>query len=319
MPFPISTYRLTPDSRTIVFVTSEPAGTANLPVIYSIQDDGRRLSRITSGQPPNAEGEGGPVGGGGFGGGISELNISRDGRTLFFRERDGIYSVPLSAATAAAGATAGAREAGRRRINFNVRVRVDRSAEWSEMFDELANDEIRYDQRCRHGLCNAAKYQPLGDSLANVRTLHHQRNDRRAERIPHRSGPRRAVQAVAELCPSGLELEADNTAGRYRVTHVYEDGPQIKTGFASKRRLSHRHQWKPVKAGDDYWALLNNRLNRKVEVTFNNKPAEDGAWHPGSRRFDEHIASFDMTVGVNAARRWTNFQAVASVTFISRR
>jgi tricorn protease len=36
---------------------------------------------------------------------------------------------------------------------------------------------------------------------------------------------------------------------------------------------------KPVKAGDDYWELLNNRLNRKVDVTFNSKPADDGAWH----------------------------------------
>src|SRR4030095_8488580 len=35
---------------------------------------------------------------------------------------------------------------------------------------------------------------------------------------------------------------------------------------------------KPVKAGDNYWEILNHRLNRKVEVTFNNKPSEDGAW-----------------------------------------
>src|SRR5204863_9068150 len=78
MPFPIFNYVVAPDSRTIIFVTTEPAGVASVPVIYSIQDDGRRLSRITSGQPPNDEGEGGPGGGGGFGGGISELNISRD-------------------------------------------------------------------------------------------------------------------------------------------------------------------------------------------------------------------------------------------------
>jgi tricorn protease len=31
-------------------------------------------------------------------------------------------------------------------------------------------------------------------------------------------------------------------------------------------------------AGEEYWALLNDRLNRKVEVTFNSKPNEDGAW-----------------------------------------
>src|SRR5258705_13265248 len=97
MPFPIFNYIIAPDSRTIIFVTTEPAGMASVPVIYSIQDDGRRLARITSGQPPNEDGEQGPGGGGGFGGGVSELNISRDGRSLFFRERGELYSVPLAA------------------------------------------------------------------------------------------------------------------------------------------------------------------------------------------------------------------------------
>ena len=53
MPFPILNFTIAPDSRTLVFVTTEPAGPATIPVIYSIQDDGRRLSRITAGQPPH--------------------------------------------------------------------------------------------------------------------------------------------------------------------------------------------------------------------------------------------------------------------------
>src|SRR5439155_15209314 len=93
MPFPISTYTIAPDSRTIVFVTTEPAGVTSTPVVYSIQEDGKRLTRVTAGGPPAADDAGG--GGGGFGGGISDLGISRDGRTLFFAERNGIYSVPL--------------------------------------------------------------------------------------------------------------------------------------------------------------------------------------------------------------------------------
>src|SRR5690242_18938709 len=127
MPFPISGYAITPDSRTIVFVTSAPAGPANIPVIYSIADNGRRFTRVTAGQPPQDGEGGGPGGGGGFGGGISDLNVSRDGRTLFFREREAIYSVPLSPAGQGAGAAASAAGAGgaaggRRRINFSVRV-----------------------------------------------------------------------------------------------------------------------------------------------------------------------------------------------------
>ena len=69
MPFPISQFTVAPDSRTIIFVTSEPSATTSLPVVYSIQDDGRRLTRVASGAPPQADGDGPPGGGGGFGGG----------------------------------------------------------------------------------------------------------------------------------------------------------------------------------------------------------------------------------------------------------
>src|SRR5205807_10222869 len=130
MPFPVSTYTIAPDSRTIVFVTTEPGAMFATPVIYSIQEDGKRLTRIVAGGPPTGEGEGG---GGGFGGGLGGLGISRDGRTLFYFDRREIYSVPLGGTTAAA-ATAGRGEGvggARRRINFNVRVKINRPAEWA--------------------------------------------------------------------------------------------------------------------------------------------------------------------------------------------
>src|ERR1043165_5759948 len=62
MPFAILNYTITPDSRTIVFITTETAGPATLPMLYSIQEDGRRLTRVTAGQPPNEAGESGPGG-----------------------------------------------------------------------------------------------------------------------------------------------------------------------------------------------------------------------------------------------------------------
>ena len=292
MPFPILNYTLAPDSRTIVFVTTEPVAQASLPVIYSIQEDGRRLSRITSGQPPT-EGGDGPGGGGGFGGpGVSGLNISRDGRTLFFRERDGVYSVPLSAAAGAAAAAAAgpagpAREAGRRRINFNVRVRVDRPAEWAEMFDDgWRTMKYRFYDPKMHGMdwdAMRAKYRPLVEFVGDRQELLNLLNEMIGElnashtgAAPPPRGPGAGGVATAHL---GIELEPDKAAGRYRVTHVYEDGPadkdwvRVKTGDYLLAING-----KPVKAGDEYWEILNNRLNRKMVVTFNNKPAEDGAW-----------------------------------------
>ncbi|HEX7332262.1 MAG TPA: S41 family peptidase [Pyrinomonadaceae bacterium] len=297
MPFPIFNYTITPDSRTIVFVTTEPAGAGNLPVIYSIQEDGRRLTRVTAGQPPNEGADGGPPGGGGgFGGGISDLHISRDGRTLFFSERDNVYSVPLGQAPGA-GATAGAavaatpsRDAGpaRRRINFNVRVRVDRPAEWAEMFDDgWRTMKYRFYDPKMHGTdwdAMRAKYRPLVDFVGDRQELLNIINEMIGElnashtgAAPPPRGPGSGGVATSHL---GVELEPDSAAGRYRVTHIYEDGPADKDWVRVKvGDYLLAIDGKPVKAGDEYWQLLNQRLNRKVNVTFNSKPAEDGAWN----------------------------------------
>ena len=295
MPFPILNYAITPDSRRLVFVTTEPAGAASIPVLYSIQDDGRRLSRITAGQPPN-EGGGGPGGGGGFGGGFSNLKIARDGRTVFFRERDSIYSVPLPAArdasagaTGAAPATGGTGQGGgaRRRINFNVRVRIDRPAEWAEMFDDgWRTMKYRFYDPKMHGMdwdAMRAKYRPLVDYVGDRQELLNIINEMIGElnashtgAAPPPRGPGAGGVATSHL---GLELEPDKTAGLYRVTHVYEDGPSDKDWVRVKvGDYLLAIDGRPVKAGDEYWALLNTRLNRKVTVKFNSKPGEEGSW-----------------------------------------
>ena len=292
MPFPILNYTMTPDSRTLVFVTTEPAGPATIPVIYSIQDDGRRLTRITAGQPPNEGAEGGPQGGGGFGGGVSGLNVSRDGRTLFFRERDAVYSVPLAptpaAGAAAASAGAGREAAGRRRINFNVRVRVDHEAEWAEMFDDgWRTMKYRFYDPNMHGMdwdAARAKYRPLVDYVGDRQELLNIINEMIGELNASHTGaappPRGPGGGGVSTSHLGVELEPDAAAGRYRVAYIYEDGPADKDWVRVKvGDYLLAIEGKQVKAGDEYWQLLNTRLNRKVNVTFNSKPAEDGAWN----------------------------------------
>ncbi|HEY6805763.1 MAG TPA: S41 family peptidase [Pyrinomonadaceae bacterium] len=287
MPFPVTNYVIAPDSRTIAFVTSEPAGAANIGVIYSIQEDGRRLTRITAGQPPAGDGEGGPGGGGGFGGGFSGLNISRDGRTLFFRERDAIYSVPLAAAPQGPAAAAGG-AGGRRRINFNVRVHVDHAAEWAEMFDDgWRTMKYRFYDPQMHGMdwdAARAKYRPLVDYVGDRQELLNIVNEMIGELNASHTGaappPSRGAGGGVSTGNLGIELEPDNAAGRYRVSYIYEDGPADKDWVKVKvGDYLLAINGKPVKAGDDYWELLNDRLNRKVDVTFNSKPAEAGAWH----------------------------------------
>ena len=297
MPFPVTNFEVAPDSRTIVFATTELAGQSNVPVIYTVQEDGRRLTRVTAGTPPaGGDGPGGPPqGGGGFGGGVSNLNISRDGRTLFFQEGDFVYSVALAggapgggAAAAAGGPSGAAGGAQRRRINFTAKVKVDRPAEWAEMFDDAWRTmKYRFYDPKMHGMdwdAMRAKYRPLVEYVGDRQELLNIVNEMIGELNASHTGAApppgggRDPNAVS-TGHLGVELEPDAAAGRYRVTHVYENGPAdkdwVKVAVGDYLIAINGN---PVKAGDEYWSLLNHRLNRKVAVSFNNKPAPEGAW-----------------------------------------
>jgi tricorn protease len=60
---------------------------------------------------------------------------------------------------------------GRRRINFNVRVRVDRPAEWAEMFDDgWRTMKYRFYDPQMHGMdwdAARTKYRPLVDFVGD--------------------------------------------------------------------------------------------------------------------------------------------------------
>ena len=295
MPFAVFDYAIGADNRTIVFVTTEPAGIRNVPVVYSIQEDGRRLTRVIAGEPPAAdEGGGGRGGGGGFGGGINNLNISRDGRTLFFREGSSVYTVALAPAAGAgagagapAAAASGGRESARRRVNFTARVRIDKSTEWAEMFDDAWRTmKYRFYDASMHGKDwdgARAKYQPLVEFVGDRQELLNIVNEMIGELNASHTGaappPRGREGAGVSTAHLGVELQADDAAGRYKVTHVYEEGPADKDWVkVSDGDYLIAINGKQVKAGDNYWEMLNHRLNRKVEVTFNNKPSEEGSW-----------------------------------------
>ena len=127
-----------------------------------------------------------------------------------------------------------------------------------------------------------AKYQPLVQYVGERQELLNLINEMIGElnashtgAAPGFGGQEGRVQTVH----LGIDLQADEQAGRYRVTHVYENGPSDKDWVkVTAGDYLVAINGKPVKAGDNYWQLLNHRLNRKVEVTFNNKASEDGAW-----------------------------------------
>jgi tricorn protease len=292
MPFGAIQYTVTPDNRSVIFVTTEPSSGRPFPtpVIYSIGADGKRLTRVTAGESPREGGGGGRGGFGGFGGGISDLAVSRDGRTLFFKEGSSIYSVGLGAPAGfgAAAAATGGRESARRRLNFNVQVKIDKPAEWAEMFDDAWRTmKYRFYDPQMHGKdwdAARAKYQPLVQFVGDRQELLNIVNEMIGELNASHTGAagprgREGREVNVTTWNLGMELIPDDSAGRYRVGHIFEDGPADKDWVkVSTGNYLIAINGDPVKSTDDYWELLNHKLNRKIEVTFNDKPTEDGAW-----------------------------------------
>jgi tricorn protease len=185
------------------------------------------------------------------------------------------------------GSSAGGGAATRRRINFNAKVRIDKPAEWAEMFDDAWRTmKYRFYDPQMHGKdwdAMRAKYQPLVEYVGERQELLNIINEMIGELNASHTGASPGFGGGSEgrvqTVHLGVDLEADEQAGRYKVTHVYESGPADKDWVkVSAGDYLIAINGKPVKAGDNYWQILNHRLNRKVEVTFNNKPSEEGAW-----------------------------------------
>jgi tricorn protease len=300
-------------------------GGGGTPSIYSIQDNGKRMTRIASGTPrPTADDEDSRPRGmrGGFRGGMSNLQLTRDGRTLFFQEGESVFSTPVSgggggggggfaaALAAAAGggggggrgsgggagasgeSAAGGGGGGRRRISFNVTVRIDKPQEWDEMFDDAWRCmKYRFYDPKLHGTdwdAMRAKYKPLVAFVADRHELMNVINEMigelNASHTGASAGRDRGPAGPGAPAPVttrhlGVDLKADQAAGRYKITHVYQDGPADKDWLKiSAGNYLIALDGKPVKAGDDYEKFLGRRLNRKVELTLNDKPVPEGAW-----------------------------------------
>jgi tricorn protease len=301
------------DGRTVVFAAS--SGTGSGISLYSCTDDGRNLRTLATTTPTTTsdEGDGTPRGSGGFfRGGIGNLRITRDGRTLFYQQGNGVYTLTLGGGVGSGTALAGGRGgfgrgggspaasesstpsasgSGGRRINFTVTLTIDKPAEWQQMFaDAWRTMKYRFYDPKLHGtdwLAIRAKYEPIVAHVADRQELMNLINEMigelnashtgaSASRSRDSSDPAAAVQTVH----LGIDLVPDIVSGRYRVAHIYEGGPADKDWInisVGDYLLAIDDQ--PVLANDNLWRLLNNRrLNRKVKLTLNRVPGEAGAW-----------------------------------------
>ncbi|HUR46720.1 MAG TPA: hypothetical protein VMZ27_12655, partial [Candidatus Saccharimonadales bacterium] len=296
----VSTVTPSPDSRTYAFVASGGAeeGESSRPALYAIGDDGSRLTTLAQGSPPDPADEA-PRGRGGFGG-FGEPQWSRDGRSVYYMQGGGIYSVAAPAAPAgdASGASTGSRTGGSRtgrgtvasasepsatprRVSFTVRLEIDETAERRQVFEEAWRVmKHRFYDAKMHGVDWAAmksRYEPLLGNIADNEELHTLLMQMIGELNASHTGVSGGSSGtggsdrVATRYP-GFEMEPD-ASGYYKITYIYKKGPADHDYVnLSVGNYVLAVTGKPLKSGDNYWKLFNLVHGRKFEFTLNSEP-----------------------------------------------
>jgi tricorn protease len=287
----ITTVAVSPDSKLYAFVAvSDPDGRP-FATLYTIPEDGTQTTTITT-TARDAEGEEGGPGGGRQ---INNIKFSKDGRSIFFMEGEGLYAVELGApaagtggarAAAAAPAAPAGRNFERRRVSFTVRVEVDHREEWKQVFNESWRVmKHRFYDPEMHGVNWASVksvYEPLMDYVADQEEMHNVVSQMIGELNASHTGisatptQEERDHNVQTRFP-GFEMEAD-PSGYYKVSYIYKDGPADKD-YVNLNEGDYilaidGHE---LKAGDNYWKYLTAVRGEKLYFTVNAKPEAAGA------------------------------------------
>jgi tricorn protease len=302
-----------PDGKSLVFATTGVEGGRPVQSIWSVSLEGDQPPRrLTQASRSSGEGEEAPPTRGRFGGGgLGSLQFAKDGRTLYYRQGNGIYALsvgggaggrgsgettPSAAPTfpsrrgaAAAASTDTPSAGGARRLSFTARVEIDHRAQRHQVFQEAWRImKHRFYAADMHGVDWAKAretYEPLLAHVGDQEDLHDvimmmigELNASHTGISGGGGGRGRARDSGGDQTRHpGFELEAD-TNGFYKVTHVYKNGPADKD-YANLNvgDFVLAIDGQDVKAGDNYWKLYTTAPGGRLEFLVNNKPNKDGA------------------------------------------
>jgi tricorn protease len=164
-------------------------------------------------------------------------------------------------------------------IRFDFTVRVDRRAEWRQIFEESwrVMKHRFYDADMHGNDWDAIKtrYAPLLADVGSNEDVYDLANAMIGELNASHTGVRgpntRTMPRVYQTRFLGFELEPAN--GRYRISHIYRDGPADRewiTLAVGEYVLAIDGQ--DVKAGDNYWKILSATVNEYVPVRVAKTP-----------------------------------------------
>jgi len=245
---PVGAYFLSKDGQTIYFMSSDEQG----PALFSITIDGKDRKKVVEGT-------------------FRDLMPTADRKMVFYRQDNNLYKMDLA-------------NKKKEKINFNFTVTVDRRAEWNQIFEESWRVmKYRFYDPKMHGKdWDAIKgiYKPLLKYVGDNQDIYDISNEMIGElNASHTgvSGPTREAPPTYRTRYLGFEMEPDKSSGLYRISHIYRKGP------ADKEWLNIREgdyvfalDGATIKAGDNYWKLLNGTLNEYVTVSLGSEPDPKG-------------------------------------------
>jgi tricorn protease len=170
------------------------------------------------------------------------------------------------------------------RVSFSFPVRVDRKAEWSQLFEEAYRVmKYRFYDEKMHGRDWAAikaRYKPLLRYVGTNEDVYDLANEMIGELNASHTGvsgpPTRQMPRAYVTRYIGVELEP--SGGRYKISHVYKNGPADKEwlGLAVGDFVL-AIDGQELKAGDNYWKILSQTMNEYVPVRVAKSATGEGA------------------------------------------
>ena len=246
----LSGYFLSTDGRTVYFVSSDERGRG----LFAIGIDGKDRRRLTDGSFQN-------------------LTPTQDRRKVFYVQEGDLYQMEMSG------------QYRKTKVNFTVNVTVDRRAEWAQILDECWRVmKYRFYDEKMHGfdwVAIKAKYEPLLKYVGENQDVYDLANEMIGELNASHTGvsgpPSQEMPALYTAKHLGFELAPEG--GGYRISHIYRDGPADKEWLGLKEGdYVLAIDGHTVKAGDNYWQILNEAINDYVPVKVASTPT-----HPQPR------------------------------------
>jgi tricorn protease len=170
------------------------------------------------------------------------------------------------------------------RVGFALELRIDRRAEWKQMFEEAWRVmKYRYYNPAMNNYDWAAikaKYEPLLAYAGTNEDVYDLANAMIGELSSSHtgvSGP--ATRTMPRLYTTrflGIELEP--AEGRFRINHIYRDGPADKEWHNLKvGEYVLAIAGQEIKAGDNYWKILSTTPDEYIPVKVAGTATGEGA------------------------------------------